>query len=371
MSKPISGKTLARIYGGFRQPRTHPWREAHRLAEKIRRDLPTDEWGRRQASREGHCENLLLHLADLGDQEEIDSFLTTQSAAGAYGVRDNQALIKALELLSPTRTAELISAILNHNASVQPVACSNLLARCTDARPEHRVSLRLAAEVLLQALPGDAPNPPAVNHGRQSEAPTSGMLADVLSALELIDGELANQALGHFLTNPATYSVDRLLLPAVQSLCASKQTRGLPTVHEMRGAVISHLQQRVAEPWSLPRTGDARAKSVVPAPTAGTSAAFSPIPANPFGCSRPPKRRAPMLNISFGLAIATWTVLQRGEAAPTPCAAPRTRPAINAGSNSGAEIWSICWNFAEAGKMPAVPVTAIDSGATTTPSFPR
>ena len=276
MSKPISGKTLARIYGGFRQPRTHPWREAHRLAEKIRRDLPTDEWGRRQASREGHCENLLLHLADLGDQEEIDSFLTTQSAAGAYGVRDNQALIKALELLSPTRTAELISAILNHNASVQPVACSNLLARCTDARPEHRVSLRLAAEVLLQALPGDAPNPPAVNHGRQSEAPT-----------------------------------------------------------------------------------------------AGTSAAFSPIPANPFGCSRPPKRRAPMLNISFGLAIATWTVLQRGEAAPTPCAAPRTRPAINAGSNSGAEIWSICWNFAEAGKMPAVPVTAIDSGATTTPSFPR
>ena len=214
--------------------------------------MPTDEWGRRQASQEGHCENLLLHLADLGDQEEIDSFLAKQSAAGAYGVRDDQALIKALELLSPTRTAELISAILNHNASVQPVACSNLLARCTDARPEHRVSLRLAAEVLLQALPGDAPNPPAVNHGRQSEAPTSGMLADVLSALELIDGELANQALGHFLTNPATYSVDRLLLPAVQSLCASKQTRGLPTVHDMRGAVISHLQQRVAEPLEPP-----------------------------------------------------------------------------------------------------------------------
>lgn len=81
------------------------WQEAHRLAAQIRRDWPEAAWERQRASRAGHAEALLRHLADLGDLEQIDAFLAERTASGAYGRRDNESLAAAMGRLLPTRAA--------------------------------------------------------------------------------------------------------------------------------------------------------------------------------------------------------------------------------------------------------------------------
>jgi len=247
---PFLGE-LARQWQGSGAGREVPlWQEAHQLAAQIRRDWPDTAWGRQRASEGGHAAALLGHLGVLGDLEAIDAFLAEQTAIGAYGRADNEALAGALGRLPPARASELLTAILTHNAPAQPAGCTDLLAHCAAASAA--VLLRPAALALLQSLPGDGPRAPVDSDGRRREAPTAGMVVDLLAALERIDPSLAGRALEALLSHPALYAVDGVLLPAALRLHEAEDTRQHASVHALRAAVLVHLRQRIAEPLEPP-----------------------------------------------------------------------------------------------------------------------
>ena len=228
------------------------WQEAHRLAARIRDDWPDSSWDRRRASEAGHAGELLRHLADLGDLEELDAFLSQRTAAGAYAAPDNEHLTSALGRLSSERKAELLTAILACNAPSQPAACADLLARCAAASPDPSALLRPAAVALVASLPGDEPQAPVESYGPRREAPSEAMIADVLTALEAIDPELATRALGHFRSNPATYAFDSVLIPAALRLHQREQARGLDSVRGLREDALAYLRRRIGEPLAPP-----------------------------------------------------------------------------------------------------------------------
>lgn len=228
------------------------WQEAHGLAAQIRRDWPDTAWGRQRASDAGHGEALLRHLIKLCDREEIDAFLARRSAGGAYGRNDNDALTEALGQLPPTRAGELLTAVITHNVPDRPAACANLLARCAAASTDPTTLMHPAAVVLSQSLPKDKPHAPVANNGHRPETPTGGMVVDVLSALERIEPALAVQSLKHFLSNSATYAIDKVLLPAALHLYEQAGTHEKPSVQTLRTATLAHQRQRIAEPLEPP-----------------------------------------------------------------------------------------------------------------------
>jgi len=228
------------------------WEEAHRLAAQIRHGWPDSAWERRQASRAGHGQAVLRHLADLGDREEIEAFVAERTGAGAYGPDDNEGLATALKRLPPARADELLAAVITHNAAAQGPACAGLLARCAGARKGLAAPLHPAALALLRSLPGDGPDARGATYERRPEVPTKGMVVDLLGALERIDAPLAAQAVDHFLCHPSTYPVDRMLLPATLCLEEQSATHGKPSVESLRTAVVAHLRARIALPLEPP-----------------------------------------------------------------------------------------------------------------------
>lgn len=249
---PFLGE-LARQWQGSGAGREGPlWQEAHQLAAQIRRDWPDAAWGRQRASEGGHAAALLGHLGVLADLEAIDAFLSEQTATGAYGRDDNAALAGALGRLPPARAGELLTAILTHNAPAQPVGCTELLARCTAAVAAPAALLRPGAVQLILSLPGDAPPAPVGSDGRRREAPTPGMVVDLLAALERIDPALAGRALEKLLSQPALYAIDGVLVPAALRLHEAEETRQHASVQALRAAVLAHLRRRIAEPLKPP-----------------------------------------------------------------------------------------------------------------------
>jgi hypothetical protein len=112
--------------------------------------------------------------------------------------------------------------------------------------------LRPAALALLAAVPGardrSADLPPALRWRR--EPPSPGLVADALTALGLIDPELAAQALAGFLSDTDSYPMDAILLPAALSLTDSGESPASGA--RLREAALTHLERRIAEPLELP-----------------------------------------------------------------------------------------------------------------------
>ena len=82
----------------------------------------------------GRGEQTLL-LEKLRDTNQIEDLLANVSAAGQYGMADNDAILEALILLPTLRAIALIESIITGNASTNPMACSNLLARAVQKMP--------------------------------------------------------------------------------------------------------------------------------------------------------------------------------------------------------------------------------------------
>lgn len=112
--------------------------------------------------------------------------------------------------------------------------------------------LRPAALALLAAPPcardRSADLPPALRWRR--EPPSPGLVADALTALGLIDPELAAQALAGFLSDTDSYPMDAILLPAALSLTDSGESPASGA--RRREAALTPLERRIAEPLELP-----------------------------------------------------------------------------------------------------------------------
>ena len=236
------------------------WQEAGALAASIRDTWPSSSWGRQEASKAGHGAALLEALGRLGDLEGAADFIRRQCADGAYGPADNPALAALLGRLAPGQAAELLSAVIAHNVNSQPRACADLLARYTESARDQTAELGTAALALIGGLPGVTGLTPGPDAGL-TERPTPELVAYALVALGRIEPALADQAITHFLSLPALYPMDGVLLPAALALCGAGRGRVPGPVARLRGAVLAHLQNRIAE--SLEPPADWRRRSEI------------------------------------------------------------------------------------------------------------
>jgi hypothetical protein len=192
----------------------------------------------------------------LQDSASIVEFLSEISAKGHYGAGDNAALSAASRLLPPGQAAELIERIVCHNAA-QHAACAELLHQVALGLADDASLLQMAAASLVAALPGDpaqAPAPSPENGWGRDCALTPALVADLLSALQLIgSSELGKQVIEQVLVWPKTFPLDAIVLPAALIL-----RERLPMAHDwapvqaLNAACLHHLAQRIAEPLAAP-----------------------------------------------------------------------------------------------------------------------
>jgi predicted 2-oxoglutarate/Fe(II)-dependent dioxygenase YbiX len=252
LSIPYLARLMDRWQQGGSVPSDDAWQEAHALALAIRDAWPTEDWAGRQASEAGHGAALLSALSRLGERDAATVFIAGPVAAGAYVAADNGVLIEVLAGLPPSRAGDLLAAVVAGNAPLKPAACAALLSRCAAMPVADAEALRPAALALLAALPGardqSADLPPALRWRR--EPPSPGLVADALTALGLIDPELAAQALAGFLAETDRYPMDGVLLPAALLLTARSES---PTSGaRLKEAVLGHLERRIAESLEPP-----------------------------------------------------------------------------------------------------------------------
>lgn len=280
VSVPFLGELVRRWQEAGADPQSALRQEACQLAAQIRADWPEGESARRHASTSGLMAALLSHVTGLQDHEAITALIDERVVAGAYGASDNAGLITALAALQSAGAQGLIRAIIDAHAKTQPVACVDLLARAVATfAPESpndepasgpgagadkgSAGFRAAAETLISALPAASTTARFQSWSSADPAmePTPAMVADLLSALERIAPALARRAFEHILRHPQRYDIDAILLPAALTLDAAEGTRDLASAQALRGLVLAHLRQRIAEP--LEPLGDWRRPSKV------------------------------------------------------------------------------------------------------------
>jgi len=228
------------------------WHEARALARAIRDGWPKEAWTRRQASESKRTRDLFAVLLRLGDLEGCVGFIAGHSTAGAYGAADNPALAAVLGQLPSEQAATLLTAVIAGNVRRLPGACAGLLALCTQqADPARLTELRAPALALLEGLPHGREAPPLPNWERP-EPLTPAQIADAVTGLARIEGAIADRAVGRFLSLPAVYDLDRLLLPAALLLKEASPDPEPPAAARLRQAVLGHLEARIALPLDPP-----------------------------------------------------------------------------------------------------------------------
>lgn len=223
------------------------WLEAHELAGHMLRTWPPahDYY----PSNSGQAAQMLDTLWRLQDADRIDDCLATVSATGNYNLGDNENLVRATGLLPPPRAAELVKRIIAQCTPMNPGACADLLARCAIEpwADEPPTRLSRAAKTLADALPGDPQTPPPADYWRRA-AIEPRFVVDLMSALERIAPDLAQQTADNLLARPATYGFDSILVPALLSLAGQSGA----AIGRLREACLEHLYKRIAEPLEPP-----------------------------------------------------------------------------------------------------------------------
>ncbi|MCB2261534.1 MAG: 2OG-Fe(II) oxygenase [Candidatus Thiosymbion ectosymbiont of Robbea hypermnestra] len=252
VSMPYLARLMDQWQRAGAEPNDDAWQQAHALALAIRDAWPTEDWVSRRASENGHSTALLGALGRLGDRDASAVFIAGHVAAGAYGQADNAALAEVLAGLPAAQAGDLLTAVVVGNARLQPVTCAALLARCATAPVVDAKTLRPPALALLAVLPGvqeqSGDLPPSLRWRR--EKPSPELVADTLTALGLIDPELATQTVAAFLADSDHYPIDAILAPAALMLTDRKQS--LASGVGLCDAVLAHLERRIAEPLEPP-----------------------------------------------------------------------------------------------------------------------
>ena len=254
VSVPFLTRLVERWEQDGRKAEDALWQQAHELAVCIRHGWPEHAWERQRASKAGHGAALLDAFLRLGDPAGAAGFVAAQVAAGAYAIEDNTAIAATLARLPAEQAADLLTAVIANNMARHPMACAGLLALRAEQADADVGGLRPAALALLAALPGEPEH--AAMPGTHAPQGTPDLIAYTLTALERIDGELAQRALALFLSRPATYPMDEVMLPAALAIAAARPgtaASGEPTsIRGLREAVLAHLDRRIAEPLAPP-----------------------------------------------------------------------------------------------------------------------
>ena len=229
------------------------WQQAHELADHMLRTWSAPSWNswHSYSNSSPYSAQMLSCLVQLQDSTHIDMFLSQISAQGHYQKDNNQALIDALALLEIPRATDLLEQIMAANVVTALDGCAELLTLTTLSKPfkSHKKELHRAAVILLESLPGDPTRAADMQPWRRSKANAENVV-DVLTALNNINIELAQQAAHYMLQWPKSYHLDDVLLPA--ALAVKTKLKNAAAIQQLRDACLTHLRTRIAEPLAPP-----------------------------------------------------------------------------------------------------------------------
>ena len=246
----LDGLVKVWVDGGA-EPGDASWHEAHALAAQMLACWPVRTT---HGARDGQSvEALMLScLVRLQDREHIAAMLTGVVAAGAYAVGDNGALVQAMKLLPAARAGAGLLAVVQGNADLHIGGCADLLARAAGVAA-WRGHLVVAAQALLDAMPGDPARPRSQADAWRRERADAGVVHDMLRALapaahadSAALAELADRAVTHWLAWPRTFGMDAVIVPALRRLAERPALLGQPACQRLRSAALAHLKARMS-----------------------------------------------------------------------------------------------------------------------------
>ena len=247
------------------------WIEAHQLSGHMLDTWPPEHWygggddqdddERDQADKiAAHDERfglarLLAALTKLRDEARIVTAIKLLTECRGHDKTDNDAILGAVALFPPARSAGMIEAIIVRHAKDALAPCSGLLdaaiAGPFAAEPKLLVS---AARSLLACLPGDPALAPVDQWGRRRHvAPGASVVVALVRIAEAIDAEFAKQLVEHLLAWPKIYGLDRSLVPALKRLLEGGVGRSGAAVKRLHAACLAHLKARATAPLEAPR----------------------------------------------------------------------------------------------------------------------
>lgn len=251
------------------KPNSAPWIEAHELSGHMLDTWPAEHWygGGKEDDEGDEAEDVvadderfglarvLAALTKLRNETRIAAAIELLTARRRHSKADNDAILGAVALLPPERSARMIEAIIVSHANDALAPCCGLLDAAIAvpfaAKPKH---LAAAASGLLASLPGDPTLAPVDRWGRQHHvAPGAGVIVDLVRIAEAVDAALAKQLAEHLLAWPKTYRLDHALVPAVKRLLGGVARKSGAAMKSLRAACLAHLEARAAEPLEAPK----------------------------------------------------------------------------------------------------------------------
>ncbi|MGC9270953.1 2OG-Fe(II) oxygenase [Acidiphilium sp.] len=220
--------------------------EAHELTGYMLADWPREIRHARNVPKAGAT--VLELLGRLGDIARTDDFLSAIFAGGLFDLSDNEQIAQSLRRLPSSRAAELLERLVANSTSA---AIGAGLLACTVSAALGEFEMRPAAFALMATLPGDSTRKVELPSWQQPPPVEPQLVIDALTALCQIDAALAERAAGVFLSRPATYGADSVLVPASLALIHSVIAQA-PAVARLRSACVAHLRIRIAEPLAPP-----------------------------------------------------------------------------------------------------------------------
>ncbi|MBF0133021.1 MAG: 2OG-Fe(II) oxygenase [Magnetococcales bacterium] len=229
------------------------WRQAHELAGHMISSWPDKKWFSWPASGKTTDESSFLSiLAKLRDEKNISIFLTERTAQGVYSKADNLAMLSALAFLDPVHALKLIDLVISGNARRCFGGCTQLLRSAIEGlNGSLRENLLATTVTLVDALPGDG-DPPSEPAWRRPDPVTPEDVADLVLALGLLGAAPSHRAADHILSNPKTYDLDKILVPATLAFRKKPETQGMVACQRLLSTCLTHLKIRIAEPLEPP-----------------------------------------------------------------------------------------------------------------------
>ena len=175
-------------------------------------------------------------------------------SAKAHDKADNDAILGAVALFPPERSARMIEAIIVGHAKNALAPCCGLLDAAIAvpfaAKPEHLASAPELWSRRFQVIPRSHPS---ITGGVGiMSLPGAGVVVDLVRIAEAVDAELAKRLAEHLLAWPQTYSLDHALVPAAKRLLGGGMRQPGAATKSLHAACLAHLEARAAEPLEVP-----------------------------------------------------------------------------------------------------------------------
>ncbi len=236
------------------------WRQAHELAGYMISSWPEKKWRSWPSSEKTSDETSFLSLlVKLRDEKNISIFLAERTAQGVYSKADNPAMLSALAFLDPVHALKLIDLVISGNARKCFGGCTQLLRSAIEGlNGSFRENFLATTVTLVDALPGDGDSPSEPAWHRPKPVNPEDVV-DLVLVLGLLDATPSHRVADHILSNPKTYDLDKILVPAILELRKKPETQGMVACQRLLSTCLTHLRTRIAEPLEPP--GDWKRKS--------------------------------------------------------------------------------------------------------------